>query len=323
VRSARLGFTLFLATALSPVLRVSPALAARIFQVPPACGSLADFESGLARLLGSAAAATPAAVWISEADARRQHTLRIQIRGETRQLQDANCRTLLESAVVITAAAARALELERSPPKPTRTRARSWRGRRALVPSRPARRSSEAPLEGRSPESAASLDRGGWALAIGGGIAGGVLPGVAPLFELRVSGEPAPLGWGLAVHYLPEQSAFRAGRGVDVDAIGGRATGTLELAYRLHLTAGLELNRLAGTARADVSNANSDAAWQLAPILGLSVIPWSIENMQVELAAVGRLSLVRPRFVVNGFGDLYQTPLFGADAIIRMAWLFR
>ncbi len=322
MRSARLGFTLLLATLLSPVLRVGPARAARVFEVPPACGNRADFESRLARLLGAAAAATPAAVWISEADARGQHTLRIQIRGETRQLQDANCATLLQSAVVITAAAARALELERAPPRPTRTRARSWRGRRAAATPKPARRAPEPPST-LSPEPALAREFSGWAVAIGGGVAGGVLPGVAPLFELRASREPAPFGWGVALLYLPEQSAFRAGRGVDVDALGGRVTGTLELAYRLHLTAGIELNRLAGTARADVSNANSDTAWQLAPILGLSVIPWSIQNIQVELGVLGRVPLVRPRFVVNGFGDLFQTPPFGADAIIRVAWLFR
>jgi hypothetical protein len=45
--------------------------------------------------------------------------------------------------------------------------------------------------------------------------------------------------------------------------------------------------------------------------------------LRIEIAATGRLSALRPRFVVTGFGDLYRVPVVGGDAIIRGVWFFR
>jgi hypothetical protein len=92
---------------------------------------------------------------------------------------------------------------------------------------------------------------------------------------------------------------------------------------RLQLVAGLELNRLAGAAQAGVSGRNTDVAWQLAPSLGLSLIAWNSRHLRLELGAAGRLSLLRPRFVVTGFGDLYRVPALGADVMLRGVWFFR
>jgi hypothetical protein len=44
--------------------------------------------------------------------------------------------------------------------------------------------------------------------------------------------------------------------------------------------------------------------------------------LRFEVGAAGRVSVLRPRFVVTGFGDLYRVPVLGADAIIRGVWLF-
>jgi hypothetical protein len=85
---------------------------------------------------------------------------------------------------------------------------------------------------------------------------------------------------------------------------------------------GLELNRLAGVGLEGVSGRSSDDAWQLAPVLGLSVIAWNNRYLRLEVGAIGRASLIRPAFVVTGYGEVYRVPPFGADAIIRGVWLF-
>ena len=89
------------------------------------------------------------------------------------------------------------------------------------------------------------------------------------------------------------------------------------------LRIGIEVNRLVGEGTEGVSGRNTDAVWHWAPTLGFSLITWDISDLRLEIGAAGRLSVLRPRFVVTGFGDVYRVPALGADAIIRGVWLFR
>jgi hypothetical protein len=146
---------------------------------------------------------------------------------------------------------------------------------------------------------------------------------VGLVLELRASLEPRPLGLAIAARFWPRETASREGRQVDVSAAGGRALGLIRLAPAVQLAAGLEINRLSGTGSATVSGRVADSAWQVAPTLELTAIPWNVGNLRLELAVSGRVSAVRPVFVITGFGDVYQVPTFGADAIIRVVWLFR
>jgi hypothetical protein len=98
---------------------------------------------------------------------------------------------------------------------------------------------------------------------------------------------------------------------------------SFRIAPALNALAGLELMRLIGTGAPGVSGRNEDAAWQLSPTLGLNLITWDIQYLRIEIGVAGRVSLLRPRFVVTGFGDLYRAPAFGGDAIIRGVWLFQ
>jgi tetratricopeptide (TPR) repeat protein len=107
-----------------------------------------------------------------------------------------------------------------------------------------------------------------------------------------------------------------------VSALGGRAVALFRAVPALNLLLGLELNRLEGTGAEGVSGRHSDAAWQVAPTFGASWIPWDVGYLRLEIGAAGRISAIRPRFVVTGFGDLYRVPVAGADAIIRGVWLF-
>jgi hypothetical protein len=109
---------------------------------------------------------------------------------------------------------------------------------------------------------------------------------------------------------------------VDVSAIGARVVGLYRVADALNVLAGVEVNRLVGEGAEGVSGRNADAVWQLAPTAGFSLITLDIGALRLEVGAAGRLSVVRPSFVVTGFGSLYRVPLLGADAIIRGVWLF-
>lgn len=153
-------------------------------------------------------------------------------------------------------------------------------------------------------------------------MSGGVLPGLGATLELGARVEAWPGAALLSLHFWPERSASRDGRGVDISAVGVRAAVAFWVAPRIKVLGGVELNRLAGVGLEGVSGRSSDAAWQLAPTLGVSLITWDHRHLRIELGAIGRASLIRPAFVVTGYGELYQVPVFGADAIIRGVWLF-
>jgi hypothetical protein len=175
-------------------------------------------------------------------------------------------------------------------------------------------------------ESSASVDatRGAprYGLALGLGVSGGVLPDLGGALELDARAEILPWALELSFRYWPERSSSREGRGVDVSALGGRVAALLRVAPALNVLAGLELNRLEGAGAESVRGRNTAAAWQVAPTLGFSLITWDIGYLRLEVGATGRVSILRPRFVVTGFGDLYRVPVLGADAIIRGVWLF-
>jgi hypothetical protein len=154
-------------------------------------------------------------------------------------------------------------------------------------------------------------------------VSGGVVPGLGPALELGAHLEALPWATALSFRYWPERSERVGERGVDVSAFGGRAALSFRIAPALNALAGLELMRLIGTGAPGVSGRNEDAAWQFSPTLGLNLITWDIQYLRIEIGVAGRVSLLRPRFVVTGFGDLYRAPALGGDAIIRGVWLFR
>jgi hypothetical protein len=162
-----------------------------------------------------------------------------------------------------------------------------------------------------------------WGVAAAVGVSGGIVPGLGPSFELGTQLEVLPWATALALRYWPERSEVIGERGVDVSAFGGRAAALFRVAPAVNVLAGLEVTRLVGTGAPGVSARNADAAWQLAPTLGVNLITWDIQYLRIELGVAGRVSLLRPQFVVTGFGELYRAPAFGGDAIIRGVWLFR
>jgi hypothetical protein len=96
----------------------------------------------------------------------------------------------------------------------------------------------------------------------------------------------------------------------------------IELGSVFHTSLGVEVDRLSGTGQEGVSGRSSDAVWLLAGALDLNAIPWSVGNLRLELGFGAQLALVRPRFVVDGYGNVYEVPPVGGGAIIRAVWLF-
>ena len=159
-------------------------------------------------------------------------------------------------------------------------------------------------------------------VGVGVGISSGVVPGWGPVLDASMQLEALPWAVALSLRYWPERDQSREDRSVLVSALGGRAAALFRVAPALSLLGGLELNRLAGEGAAAVRGPAADVAWQLAPVLGLSMITMDIGYLRLELGALARANVLRPRFVVTGFGTLYRAPALGADAIIRTVVVF-
>jgi hypothetical protein len=74
------------------------------FFVPEGCGSRAEFERELERLLGEERLEPSTVELTITPEADGTHHLRMTVRGEARELRDPDCRALFESAVVVVAA---------------------------------------------------------------------------------------------------------------------------------------------------------------------------------------------------------------------------
>lgn len=275
------------------------------FSLPEGCGSELEFRAQLERLLdGRARITLPASLVIDAPDASGEHTLRLELGGRTRVLRDRDCPTLLRTAVVITAAAAREL-----PP---------------AAPAEPELEPEPVPVEiPEVPPDDASARALAWAVHAGAGVASGVVPGPGLVVVAGARLEPTPLGAALSLRYALPQLERRGGRAVDVDSIGVRGEALYRLLPVLQLALGVDADWLHGTGAPGVSGRQSSSVWRIAPTLGLSAIPWPDAQPRLELGLSAQVALVRPRFIVEGFGDVYRVPLAGLDAIIRGAWLFR
>jgi hypothetical protein len=193
--------------------------------------------------------------------------------------------------------------------------------RRTAPPSAapPAAVADTPPAEARA---AASLGVGRFGVGMGAGASGGVLPGIGAMLSVDLQLDPEPWGAALSIRYWPERSDARSGRGLDVSAAGVRAAALYRVAPGLHVLGGLELSRLGGSGADGVPGSNEAAAWQFGPTLGANLIALDFQYLRIELGGAARVSLLRPRFVVTGFGDLYRTPPLGGDVILRGVLLF-
>lgn len=290
-------------------------------QVPEHCGTESEFRAELDRLAGARAAeAMPSSVVISGPDGEGSYTLQMQLGGELRELRDTDCRTLFRSAVVVAAASVRpdVRASTESEPGPVEAQ-RPAPAAAPPVNQRPAPLTAPAeeqqpPQEPEPPTAAHAF------VGIGAGAAVGLLPGLA--FVAEVTGAVAMDQWGvlLAFQYLPGSEAKEpSGHGVEVEALGARAAVLFQPAEVLRIAAGLEAHRLEGSGLGAPTTTTtfSDVVWSVAPAAELAGILLRVDQLAVELAAQGRWAVVRPRFEISGFGEVYQVPRFGGAGLLR------
>jgi hypothetical protein len=103
---------------------------------------------------------------------------------------------------------------------------------------------------------------------------------------------------------------------VEVRTFGGRAAPHYRPWEFLRLSAGPEVDLMLGRGT-NVQRPLSDVAWSVAAGAELAAIPFDIANLELEVALQGRFALLRPRFLIEGFGEAYRVPQWGGGGVIR------
>lgn len=222
-----------------------------------------------------------------------------------RELTDANCGTLVRTALVIAAASARA---------------QASSGAEPAVPSVPSegQPTDKVPERGDRPASA----RHYW-LGAAGGVEFNLAPDPAWLLEVHAALASGPLGVSLTARYLPPSAAeglTDRQHGLQFQALGARLGLFHRPAQWARIELGLAVDRLGAEARG-VRRPSFDSVWLAAPDLELALIPLVLGDVAFELAIRGRVALNRPRFVLEPDAvELYRLPRLGATGLFRMNW---
>ncbi len=315
------------------LLDASAAEAGDSVKIPPDCGTEEEFSRELERLLGAqVAGAHPLSLVITPRDAAGAYTLRLQLRNETRELRDDDCRALFRSAVVIAAASVRPdlaevppATIAEPPPAPSGTAPAhdqvSGRRPSAGLPDKvaPPAQASRNPI--RVDGGASGSDTSEWRASLhgGAGVMVGLLPGLAPMLEL--GGTTTHGRWGVsgAVHYLPQTRSEKDERGVELWALGGPVAIVFEPREWLRFSAGIAVYWLEGAGFGAWQNL-TDHAWCVAPMVEATFIALHTLDLRVELSLQGYRSIVRPRFEIGGFGEIYRVPPFAGGVVARVAF---
>ena len=282
-----------------------PARAAISVQIPAECGSLPAFEQELEQRLGSVSA--PEASRITLTPEVSGYQLVVEVGNQRRELHDASCQELLRAAIVVTlalldpqkaAATPLASEPERPPPLP---------------PSPP---SSSPPAEPASNASRHSRPR--LALGAGAGVHLGTLPKATLMLEFDAQLQWARFGVALGFRYLlPTSSVDEKGRGLQMGAAGAHLAFVFEPWHRVQTRLGVATYRLTATGIGSAEYYDG-SAWELAPTLGASVIPFERRPFWTRLGLEGQLNLIRQTFEILNYNDeVFRVPLVSGSAL---AW---
>jgi len=287
------------------------------FELPSECGSEAEFRERLGALAGvDATRAMPSSLVIA-ADDTGGFRLTLGLGGETRVLAHTDCRVLFRSALVIAATTANPeLELEGLPAEPAPTVPAPVPAPASTAASPPERPASKPKTE-RSP----GIPVQG-SLAAGVGIGVGIVPKAAPVFELRAAAHFGRWAAALSGQYLLPAVATSEGRSVDIQGAGARLTGRVTPHRLVALSLGVEADWLHGHGSTGISSPTNDSAWTVAPLAEVALVPWQSRHFSFEIAALGRVALLRPVFEVTGYGTVYEVPRWGFVGSARAAWHF-
>jgi hypothetical protein len=288
-----------LSAALTLCLGVANARAAAD-DIPPECGSRADFERELRQRLGSDAPVGDVHVAITPgAPGAKPYHLRVQIGPELRELDDASCSELFRASIVVAVAVlmhAREAAREQQRPPP------------AAAPPPPRREYPRFVVTG------------------GAGASVGTLP--KPVLAFEVEGQTLWRSWGIALHaryLLPADKLESNNQGATLDAWSLGVAGVLRPSRYWQARLGLAAQRLDGTGTGNAHN-GSDSIWAAGPTLGLGWYPLQHGLLWGGLGAEGQLNAIRGKFQILNYSKmlsdkphtLYRVPWLAASGFVRL-----
>lgn len=286
---------LALATAL---LGASPAHAAVSEpDIPPECGSRADFDSELVRRLG--ADAPTHSVHLSITQAASRYRLRVQIGDEVRELDDASCTELFRASVVVAVAM-----LLHEPAKP-----------------------AAAPPPPPPPQRAAPREYPRFSVGAGAGLALGTLPHPVLSLELEAKAYWQYLGVSANVRYFaPTEKRDAQDKSVELHALGAGVSGIFRPAQKWEARVGFAAQRLSGRGGGSITQSHTDHVWAAGPTLGLGFVPLQLGPFWAGLGAEGQLNAVRGSFQILHYSqdvtepprEIYPVPWIAGAAFVRL-----
>lgn len=300
------------------LLGAATSTAAPLVYSPSSCGSAATFESELRKRLDEATRAGLPPTELSITRVEQSYLLRLRVGADEREIIDASCEDLFHAAVVVVASLAETRESSASPSSASAgTPGQSSTPAPSASPSPPRQalpRVPASPLPPRVPPAnadaaySAIAPRWGAELAVGASV--GVLPEPALALKGEVSATWNDFGVAASIRFLPSvTSRDEAQRGVRADAWGAHVGAQVQPLDALLLQAGAAGYRLSGVGVGSLVR-SSDAVWGFGPVIGAKLLPLRLKSSWVSLGLEGQLELLRPRFEILGYGEVFRAPQF-------------
>lgn len=321
------------------------ALAQGRFDVPERCGTRVEFEQQIASRVGADAPEVLEKTDLRIAAEDSGYRLTLGVGTEHRELTDLHCEDLLRAAVVIIV---------------SRWQAPAQRGDGTVEPT--SRGPADAALGAATEDQAASgmgapaaenahsvgkprsmttvsavtSPRGSvalgalprhpessWQIGAEVGIGYGMQPNLGPVLGLRVAHEYRAFGLATRLRGLPANEQRDAnGRGVSVAGLGGSIGGYYRATPWLNIEAGLSCHYLHGRG---LGSTNVDAAGVVAlgPTASAWVTPWWSDSVFTAIGAEAHVDLLRPRFEILEYGQVFRVATLGATAFMAAGYHFR
>ena len=293
--------------------------AAARFDVPIRCGARSDFDASIRARLGDEAHKlldTLDLVIEPRGDAYR---LSMRVGDDARTLEDPSCTDLLRAAVVV------AIALWEAPSAQTATHradgdaapraGEATGGIEGDLSAKPLQVSQVARTGGsllgpvgHVTAHTASSERKGLPVQLSGlaGIGQGQQPDWTPFVGVRAAVELKVFGIVASLRFSPADRTTDANRrGVIVTALGGQVAAYWKPLFWAGIEAGLSTHYLhgAGVGSRDVWSADVVSA---GPHLSVWAIPWQNDWIFTTVATESHLNLLRPRFEISGYGEVYR-----------------
>lgn len=301
---------------------VAPAQAAPTLSIPSECGSIEEYQAGIHARLGGEAEALLDALSIRMVRQDRGYGLEVRLRGATRHIEDEDCRALFRAATVV------AIALWESPKTSSEAVAApdsDSNHEGSAVPPPEAGSGDvapEAPLpavvlprplpasvpEVKSTALTPTTKSAPWSLSVDGraGLVAGLVPEAGLLLGLEPSLRHGAFDFGVGLDYVAAREQLDATRrGVKVHAWGFSFRWGWRPHRLLDLYAAAYGSLLTGTGKGS-KRTLTDHAWALGPRLGIRVRPISYRGISLFLGADGQLEVIRPRFEIQGYREVFR-----------------